>query len=27
MPEVTVRDRLHPQINAGSGSRVVTVTP
>jgi uncharacterized protein YfaS (alpha-2-macroglobulin family) len=26
MPEVTVRDRLHPAINAGSGSRVVTVT-
>jgi uncharacterized protein YfaS (alpha-2-macroglobulin family) len=26
MPEVTVRDRLHPAINAGSGSRIVTVT-
>ncbi len=26
MPEVTVRDRLHPVINAGSGSRVITVT-
>jgi uncharacterized protein YfaS (alpha-2-macroglobulin family) len=26
LPEVTVRDRLHPVINAGSGSQVVTVT-
>jgi uncharacterized protein YfaS (alpha-2-macroglobulin family) len=25
LPEVTVRDRLHPAINAGSGSRIVTV--
>ncbi len=26
MPEITVRDRLHPAINAGTGSRIVTVT-
>jgi uncharacterized protein YfaS (alpha-2-macroglobulin family) len=27
LPEVTVRDRLHPAINAGSGSQSVTVLP
>ncbi len=27
LPEVTVRDRLHPAISAGSGSQAVTVLP
>jgi uncharacterized protein YfaS (alpha-2-macroglobulin family) len=25
MPEVTVRDRLHPAISAGGGSRTISV--
>jgi uncharacterized protein YfaS (alpha-2-macroglobulin family) len=27
LPEVTVRDRLHPAVNAASGSQTITVLP